>query len=157
MYLVPAWEAAETVRSVRTYLAADEHQRLLEAARLAPRPADQTFALTLALTGARISEALAVRPMDIDIEATSIRIRTLKRRAEHWREVPVPPELLRALELVHALRSTPGKADGKPLWPWLRATAHRRIARIMAAVGLEVRDFLAKMWEGEANSAGSGA
>ena len=57
----------------------------------------------------------AVRPMDIDLEAASIRIRTLKRRAEHWREIPVPPELLRALELVHALRSTPAKAASKPL------------------------------------------
>ena len=146
--------------------------------------------------------------MDIDLEAASIRIRirTLKRRAEHWREVPVPPELLRALELVHALRSTSAKAAGKPLWPWSRATAHRKIARTMAdagvegpqacpkglrhgfgiaavaagvplptiaaapghanlqttaiyttAAGLEARDFLARMWEREANSAGSGA
>ena len=190
----------------RKYLTADERQRFLEAARLAPRPADQTFALTLAHTGARVSEALAVRPTDIDIEAASIRIRTLKRRAEHWREVPVPPELLRALELVHALRSTPAKADGKPLWPWSRATAHRKIARTMAdagvegpqacpkglrhgfgiaavaagvplptiaaalghanlqttaiyttAAGLEARDFLARMWDQKADSAGSGA
>ena len=50
--------------------------------------ADQTFALTLAHTGARVSEALAVRPMDIDLEAASIPIRTLKRHAEHWREIP---------------------------------------------------------------------
>ena len=77
--------------SGRNYLIADERQRFLEAARLAPRPADQTFALTLALTGTRVSEALAVRPMDIDLEAASIRIRTLKRRAEHWRKVPLPP------------------------------------------------------------------
>ena len=38
----------------RKYLTADERQRFLEAARLAPRPADQTFALTLAHTGARV-------------------------------------------------------------------------------------------------------
>ena len=169
--------------------------------------ADQTFALTLAHTGARVSEALAVRPMDIDLEAASIRIRTLKRRAERWREVPVPPELLRALELVHALRSMPAIAADKPLWPWSRATAHRKIARTMAdaggvegpqacpkglrhgfgiaavaagvplptiaaalghanlqttaiyttAAGLEARDFLARMWDQKANSAGSGA
>ena len=104
---------------------------------LAPRPADQTFALILAHTGTRVSEALAGRPMDIDLEAASIRIRTLKRRAEHWREVPVSPELLRALELVHALRSTPAKATGKPLSPWSRATAHRKIVRTMADAGVE--------------------
>ena len=190
----------------RKYLAADERRRFLEAAVRAPRPADQTFALTLAHTGARVSEVLAMCPRDVDLEAASIRIRTLKRRAERWREVPVPPELLRALEIVHALRSAPAKAAGRPLWPWSRATAHRKIARIMAdagiegpqacpkglrhgfgvaavaagvplptiaaalghadlqttavyttAAGLEARDFLARMWEREGNSGGSGA
>ena len=82
--------------------------------------------------------------MDIDIEAASSRIRTLKRRAEYWREIPVPPELLRALELVHAVRSTPAKAAGKPLWPWSRATAHRKIARTMADVGVEEPQACAK-------------
>ena len=179
---------------------------ILSAANAASRPADQTFALTLAHTGARVSEALAVRPMDIDLEAASIRIRTLKRRAEHWREVPVPPEVLRALEFVHALRSTPAKAADKPLWPWSRATAHRKITKTMADAGVEgpqacpkglrhgfgfaavatgvplstiaaalghanlqttaiyttaadlkARDFLARMWDQKADSAGSGA
>ena len=74
--------------------------------------ADQTFALTLAHTGAEVSEALVICPRDVDLEAASIRIRTLKRRAERWREVPVPPELLRALELVHALRSAPASPSG---------------------------------------------
>ena len=167
------------------------------------RPADQTFALTPAHTGARVSEALAICPKDVDLEAASIRIRTLKRRAERWREVPVPPELLRAL--VHALRSAPAKAAARPLWPWSRATAHRKIAGIMTdagiegpqacpkglrhgfgiaavaagvplptiaaalghanlqttavyttASGLEAREFLARMWEREGNSGGSG-
>ena len=84
----------------RKYLATDERRRFLEDAARAPQPADQTFALTLAHIGARVSEALAICPRDVDLEAASIRIRTLKRSAEHWREVPVPPELLRALELV---------------------------------------------------------
>lgn len=48
---------------------------------------------------------------------------TLKHRAERWPEVAVHPDLLRTLELVHALRSTPARAAGKPLSPWSRATA----------------------------------
>ena len=36
------------------------------------------------------------------LEAASIQIRILKRRTERWCEVPVPPELLRALKLVQA-------------------------------------------------------
>ena len=98
------------------YLSDDERRRFLEAARLAPRPPDQkSFALTLAHTGARVSEALTNLPGDIDREATAIRVRNLKRCAERWHEIPVPPELLRALELFHAVRSTPAKAAGKPL------------------------------------------
>ena len=80
----------------RKYLTTDERARFLQAAARARQPADQTFALTLAHTGARISEILALRAQDVDLDAGTVRIRTLKRRAEHWREIPVPPELLRA-------------------------------------------------------------
>ena len=99
----------------RKYLAADERRCFLEAAAQAPQPVDQTFVHT----GARVSEALAICPRDVDLKATSIRIRTLKRRAEratstwtlkrqadHWSEILIPSDLLCALKLVHALRST---------------------------------------------------
>ena len=74
------------------YLAAEERRRFLAAVRLAPRPEDQTFALTLAHIGTRVCEALAIRPFDVDLEATLIRVQTLKRHAERWRKVLVPPE-----------------------------------------------------------------
>ena len=81
-------------------------------------------------------------------------------RAEHWREVPVPPELLRALEFVYALRSTPAKAAGVPL-PTITATlGHANLqttATYTTVADLEARGFLAKMWERKGNSAGSGA
>ena len=130
----------ESIRLVdsrgRKYLTTDERARFLQAAARARQPADQTFALTLAHTGARISEILALRAQDVDLDAGTVRIRTLKRRAEHWREVPVPPELLRALELVHSLRSLGPRCAAKPLWPLSRATAHRRIAAIMTNTGI---------------------
>ena len=75
----------------RKYLAADELRCFLEATARAPRPADQTFAFALAHTGARVSEALAVCPRDIDLEAASIRIRTLKHRAERLARSPSLP------------------------------------------------------------------
>ena len=120
----------------RKYLTTDERARFLQAAARARQPADQTFALTLAHTGARISEILALRAQDVDLDAGTVRIRTLKRRAEHWREIPVPPELIRALELVHSLRSLGPRCAAKPLWPLSRATAHRRIAAIMTNTGI---------------------
>ncbi len=120
----------------RKYLTHEERDRFLAAAAREAKPDRQTFALTLAHSGARLSEVLALRPADIDLDASSIRIRTLKRRAEHWREVPLPNDVLRALELVHGLRATRPTRAGEPLWPWSRATGHRRIAAVMERAGI---------------------
>ena len=76
----------------RQYLTTDERQRFIAAAAHVKKPADQTFVLTIAHTGARVSEVLALRALDVDLDAAAVWIRTLKRRIEHWREVPVPPE-----------------------------------------------------------------
>ena len=124
------------------------------------RPADQTFPLTLPHTSVRVSEALAYRSMDVDLKAASIGIRTLKRRAERWREVPVPPELLRALKCVHALRSASAKAAGVPLPTIAAALGHANLqttAVYITAAGREARDFLVRMWERVGNSGGSSA
>ena len=120
----------------RKYLTSGERERFLAAAARA-EPKDQTFALALAHTGARVSEILGVRLTDVDLDLLAIRIRTLKRRGEHWREVPIPGHLVRALELVHALRTTRAKTADQRLWSWSRATAHRKIVRIMAEAGIE--------------------
>ena len=117
----------------RKYLTTDERNRFLEAVRKCPRPEIQTFALALAHTGTRISEVLAVRARDVDLEAREIRIATLKRRREHWRSVPVPESLVREIDLVHRLRrlqATPRGQD-RPLWPFTRPTASRHIATLM--------------------------
>ena len=62
----------------RKHLTVPERGRFLEAVRKCPTPETQTFALTLAHTGCRISECLAVRARDVDLEANEIRISTLK-------------------------------------------------------------------------------
>ena len=77
-------------RSGRKYLNATERRRFIDTACAAPVPAVQTFALTLVYTGCRISEALALRYCDVDIDNACLRFKTLKRRREVWREVPVP-------------------------------------------------------------------
>ena len=80
----------------RKYLTAAERKRFLAAVRSHPKPAVQT----LAMTGCRVSEALAIRACDVDLEANEVRIATLKRRTSHWRAVPLP-EVVHALNLVH--------------------------------------------------------
>ena len=123
----------------RKYLTLQERTRFLDAVRGDPRPEVQTFALTLVHTGCRISEALALRPDDVDLEAVELRIRTLKRRREHWRAVPVPEALVRELELVHGLRlaKRSPRARKAPLWPVSRPTATRHIAKLMTAADIE--------------------
>ena len=67
----------------RKYLTTAERTRFLAAVRTHPKPAVQT----LALTGCRVSAALATR-------AREVRIEMLKRRRAAWRAVPVPEDLI---------------------------------------------------------------
>ena len=120
----------------RKYLTADERRRFIAAAAHVKKPADQTFVLTIAHTGARVSEVLALRALDVDLDAGAVRIRTLKRRVEHWREVPVPPELARDLEMVHRLREASPRRAKDSLWQLSRATAHRKVVAVMTAAGI---------------------
>lgn len=121
----------------RKYLNAHERGRALAAAlQLAPDQA--LFALTLAWTGARVSEVLALTVSSFQIECGTVAIRTLKRRRHHVREVPIPPKLILALNRhfhLTALQRDPRHADHR-LWPWSRTTAWRLIKRIMAACNI---------------------
>ena len=117
----------------RKSLTASKRTRFLAAVRTDPRPTVQTFAATLAHTGCRISEALALRALDVDLEASGLRIRTLRRRREHWRAVPIPEPLTRELDLVHRLRRAQSSPRGRTarLWPVSCATATRHITALM--------------------------
>ena len=110
----------------RKYLNRDERQRVLAA--VEQLPIDRAlFALTLAWTGARVSEVLALTPSSFQIEGGVVAIRTLKRRRHHIREVPIPPELMRALDQHFQLAAKQRdlrRADSRP-WPWHRVTAWR--------------------------------
>jgi integrase/recombinase XerD len=121
----------------RKYLNGAERKRVLNAAAVLA-PDQRLFVLTLALTGARISEVLALTPSSLQIEPGIIAIRTLKRRRHHVREVPVPPKLMTALSRrfhLTAIRRDPRRADHR-LWPWSRTTAWRLIKRVMDVAGV---------------------
>ena len=108
-------------------------------ARSHPKPAVQTLARTLAMTGCRVSEALGIRACDVDLEANEVRIATLKRRRTHWQSIPVPEDLVYALELVHRVRRAQGSARGanRRLWPITRQTANRQVGALMRSAGIE--------------------
>lgn len=120
----------------RLYLTADERRAFMAAASRAARPV-RTFCAVLHDSGCRISEALALTPERIDLTGQAVVIETLKkRRSGVYRAVPVPPGLLDQLDLVHGVREAQRRGKGhadRPLWPWARNTAWRRVKAVMAA------------------------
>lgn len=109
----------------RKYLCARELSRFLAAARNTDA-ATHVFCSLLAHTGCRLSEALALTPAQLDKEAGLVVFRTLKRRQQAFRAVPVPPDLMRSL-----CRIAAGRAPDTQLWRWCRQTAWRRVKSVM--------------------------
>ena len=123
-----------TKSGLRKYLTPAERGTFIAAAKsLKSRPA-RSYCLTLAFTGARISEPLEMTPRHIDTAAKVVTLRTLKRRRLVFRTVPVPDELIEMLELIHD--TTNKKIADQPLWPVDRATAHRWVKAAMQVAGL---------------------
>src|SRR6266481_3910485 len=96
----------------------------------APREV-RSFCSVLCYTGCRISEALALTPKSIDLSAKVIVIESLKKRKTGvHRHVPVPPELLDTLDMVHGIREIQKKGRSRlnqRLWTWSRMTAWRKV------------------------------
>jgi integrase len=102
-------------------------------------PQVETFCLTLAYTGARISEVLALVPLRIDTSANTIVIECLKKRRRGiYRAVPVPVDLLHRLNDTYGienLRCNP-ELNQSRIWMWSRTTAWHRVKVIMRAAGI---------------------
>lgn len=111
----------------RLYLTPEERAAFLKAAKTADRPV-RSFCHTLHSTGCRISEALQLTPERVDLAAQLVTFETLKqRRKKVWRAVPVPPDYLDTLDMVHGLRELAGRSKAgdrrqQPLWTWCRMT-----------------------------------
>jgi integrase/recombinase XerD len=122
----------------RKYLNAIERRQFLKSAqRLAPD--ERLFCLTLAWSGARISEILALTPAAIDLATGVANINTLKRRRRGIvRQVPLPSEVLKELDQVFDLRHRQQDAElaFARLWHWSRTTGWRYIKKVMASAGI---------------------
>jgi integrase len=120
-------------RGQRKYLTSVERKGFVVAALKLP-PQKASFCLTLALTGARISEVLALTASSIDKESGTIAIETLKRRRDGvFRAVPVPRELIALLSSVHHLEGSPPEAH---LWSFSRPSAWKYVKDAMAKAGV---------------------
>jgi site-specific recombinase XerD len=117
-----------TAAGQRKYLTAGERARFMEAALASPRGELRTLCLTLAYSGCRISEALALTADRIEREAGFIAIRSLKKRKRTIviREVPVPAELFRAFDEAHRFDDQSAR-----LWPISRSGAWQLVKGIM--------------------------
>ena len=121
----------------RLYVNAAERERILNVVEDI-EPATASFALTLLYSGCRISEAIELKPHNLQAESGLITFRTLKRRNEHtFREVPVPQSLVeRLFEQVEVVTSEEAlwRSDGEPI---NRSTGYRWIKSIMSAAEIE--------------------
>ena len=118
----------------RKYLTAEERRAFMKAAQRV-EPEVETFCLTLAYTGARISEVLALIPRRIDFSVRGITIESLKKRKHGiFRTVPVPEILLERLDTVHGIKIA--QADiafqDKRIWNFCRTTAWQRVKEVMS-------------------------
>ena len=114
----------------RLYLNAVELRRFIAAARKTPA-AQRRFALTLAYTGVRLSEARALTGGSIQLEARVLSVRSLKKRDKHIiRELPLPAALV--AEFAKLPREPDARLWGERGRPLPRITAYRWIKTIMA-------------------------
>ena len=84
------------------------------------------------------AEQAALTTERIDLSGRVIVFESLKkRRTGIFRAVPVPPELLDALDLVHGIREAQRRCQAKALlWPWSRMTAFRWVQQVMRAAAI---------------------
>jgi integrase/recombinase XerD len=117
----------------RKYLLPVERTRFLQACLEIKGPTG-SFGAVLALTGARLSEVLALTPERIDEPNGAINFETLKQRKRGiTRAVPVPHELMLFLDGVHQFREAqndPARSQER-LWTWSRSTGWRRVKLLM--------------------------
>lgn len=117
----------------RKYLDQSERTRFIAAA-ADTAPALRALCLTLAHTGCRISEALALTPDSLRVSEGVIAFRSLKKRSDVVvvREVPAPAALI--AELATLARKCPRLDDR--LWHWGRVRAWQLVKHVMIAAGI---------------------
>lgn len=116
----------------RKYLTSNEVSQFTQAARKLPLDV-RSFCLTIAYTGCRISEALALTAANIDFEAQALIVKCLKKRGKTvYRGIPLPAVLLEMLRCLVRQIDDPERR----LWPWSRMTGYRRIRDVMDSAGI---------------------
>lgn len=118
---------------VRKYVTIDERKAFLKAAR-AQGPRAHAFCATLAYTGARISEILALVPEQVDRAESVVVLECLKKRRRGiYRTVPIPASLAGDL---WAIGSEQPVQAGRGMWGWGRSTGWHIVKTAMTDAGI---------------------
>ena len=114
------------------YLQPNEVERLIANCR---RQVDKLLVKLMFITGARISEVLALRPMDIDYQAKRLDLPALKRKDLSRKFVAIYDDDL----LVELWEFVRGKPKDEPIFTFSRQTAYMRLAMAGNRAGFEGR------------------
>lgn len=126
----------------RLYINAEERHRFVAAAGREV-PTIRAFALTLLYTGCRLSEARELTRASFQLPARQVSIRSQKKRQVcHMRELPIPSELVDAIEAMPISTSGFLWEQGGGMLP--RITAYRWIKRLMTAAAIDGPQATAK-------------
>ena len=118
-------------RSERLYLNREERHAFRFGAEQA-RDDVALLCLILLMTGCRLSEALNIRPQDIQSEEGILAITSLKKRSKHHvREIPVPEFLVQRILARIAERGS------RRLFSQNRSTAWRQVKAVMREAGID--------------------
>ncbi|MCH6256811.1 site-specific integrase [Puniceicoccaceae bacterium K14] len=116
----------------RKYLNVPERKAFFDAVCAYMEAPPKAFCLMLYYTGCRISEALELTIEQIDFSEQAVVFRTLKRRGDHFRIVPIPSSLVLLLQEVIEGR----EESTTRLWPFCRNTGHRMVKHCMNMASL---------------------
>ncbi|MBX9865087.1 MAG: site-specific integrase [Hyphomicrobium sp.] len=123
-----------SVAGARKYLTSSERTRFIEQAMHCSRAELASLCITIAYTGCRISEALALTKSSIDPIEGVIAIRCKKKRGRIVvREVPVPKDVATLIINTHAAGAL---GRGQRLWTWSRCRAWQLIKLVMTQAGI---------------------
>jgi site-specific recombinase XerD len=121
----------------RKYVNRPERRRVLLAMKRLRRER-ALFSELLVYSGARISEVLSVCPNSFQLDCSIVALRTLKRRRPHVREVPIPRDLMTAIDWhfgIRELQYNLQKGNCR-LWSFSRVTAWRFVKGIILEAGV---------------------
>jgi len=124
-----------SVAGARKYLTSSERTRFIEQAMHCSRAELASLCITIAYTGCRISEALALTRSSVDPIEGVVAIRCKKKRGRIVvREVPVPKDVANLIINTHAAGPL---GPGQRLWTWSRCRAWQLIKLVMSQAGID--------------------